>query len=110
MLKHLCATARTFYGELVDFMSRGPIVSAILEKDNAVEDFRTIIATNPADAAEGSIRKAYATLLAKMQFMVLIAMKCSYRRLRSILQEESSFSTQCSVLVFYLRLLVKPSK
>jgi nucleoside-diphosphate kinase len=43
-------------------MSRGPIVSAILEKENAVEDFRTLIgATNPADAAEGTIRKAYAT-------------------------------------------------
>ena len=54
--------ARPFYGELVEFMSRGPIVAAILEKDNAVEDFRTLIgATNPADAAEGTIRKAYAT-------------------------------------------------
>ena len=54
--------ARPFYGELVEFMSSGPIVAAILEKDNAVEDFRTLIgATNPADAAEGTIRKAYAT-------------------------------------------------
>lgn len=54
--------ARPFYGELVEFMSRGPIVAAILEKDNAVEDFRTLIgATNPADAAEGTIRKKYAT-------------------------------------------------
>lgn len=52
---------RPFYGELVDFMSSGPIVAAILEKDNAVEDFRTLIgATNPAEAAEGTIRKAYA--------------------------------------------------
>ncbi|MEC7781988.1 MAG: nucleoside-diphosphate kinase [Bacteroidota bacterium] len=52
---------RTFYGELVEFMSRGPIVAAILEKENAVEDFRTLIgATNPADAAEGTIRKMYA--------------------------------------------------
>lgn len=52
---------RPFYGELVEFMSRGPIVSAILEKDNAVEDFRTLIgATNPAEAAEGTIRKKYA--------------------------------------------------
>ena len=43
-------------------MTRGPIVAAILEKDNAVEDFRTLIgATNPAEAAEGTIRKAYAT-------------------------------------------------
>ncbi|MEC4114329.1 nucleoside-diphosphate kinase [Myroides pelagicus] len=52
---------RPFYGELVEFMSRGPIVAAILEKDNAVEDFRTLIgATNPAEAAEGTIRKKYA--------------------------------------------------
>jgi len=53
---------RPFYGELVAFMSRGPIVAAILEKDNAVEDFRVLIgATNPAEAAEGTIRKMYAT-------------------------------------------------
>jgi len=53
---------RPFYGELVEFMSRGPIVAAILEKDNAVEDFRALIGvTNPADAAEGTIRKKYAT-------------------------------------------------
>lgn len=52
---------RPFYGELVDFMSSGPIVAAILEKDNAVTDFRTLIgATNPADAAEGTIRAKYA--------------------------------------------------
>ena len=52
---------RPFYGELVEFMTSGPIVSAILEKDNAVDDFRTLIgATNPAEAAEGTIRKAYA--------------------------------------------------
>ena len=52
---------RPFYGELVDFMSSGPIVAAILEKDNAVEDYRTLIgATNPAEAADGTIRKLYA--------------------------------------------------
>ena len=52
---------RPFYGELVDFMSSGTIVAAILEKDNAVADFRTLIgATNPAQAAEGSIRKNFA--------------------------------------------------
>jgi nucleoside-diphosphate kinase len=52
---------RPFFGELVEFMSRGPIVAAILEKDNAVEDFRTLIgATNPEQAAEGTIRKKYA--------------------------------------------------
>lgn len=54
-------SARPFYGELVEFMSRGPIVAAILEKENAVEAFRNLIgATNPADAAEGTIRKKYA--------------------------------------------------
>ena len=53
---------RPFFGELVEFMTRGPIVSAILEKENAVEDFRTLIgATNPAEAAEGTIRKMFAT-------------------------------------------------
>ncbi len=53
---------RPFYGELVDFMSSGPIVAAILEKDNAVADFRKLIgATNPADAEAGTIRALYAT-------------------------------------------------
>lgn len=53
---------RPFYGELVEFMSSGPIVAAILEKDNAVADFRNLIgATNPADAAPGTIRAKYAT-------------------------------------------------
>lgn len=52
---------RPFYGELVSFMSSGPIIAAILEKDNAVEDFRTLIgSTNPAQAAEGTIRKMFA--------------------------------------------------
>ena len=52
---------RPFYGELVEFMTRGPIVAAILEKDNAIEDFRKLIgATNPAEAAEGTIRQKYA--------------------------------------------------
>src|SRR5690606_1886140 len=52
---------RPFYGELVNFMTSGPIVAAILEKDNAVEDLRGLIgATNPADAAEGTIRNKYA--------------------------------------------------
>ncbi len=54
-------SARPFYGELVSFMSSGPIYAAILEKDNAVEDFRNVIgATNPAEAAEGTIRNLYA--------------------------------------------------
>lgn len=56
---------RPFYGELVEFMSSGPIVAAILEKDNAVADFRTLIgATNPAEAAEGTIRKLFAESIA----------------------------------------------
>jgi nucleoside-diphosphate kinase len=54
--------ARPFYKDLCDYMSSGPIIAAILEKDNAVNDFRKLIgATNPADAAEGTIRKLYAT-------------------------------------------------
>ena len=53
--------ARPFYGELVEFMSSGSITAAILEKDNAVEDFRKLIgATNPAEAADGTIRKLFA--------------------------------------------------
>ncbi|MBW0165223.1 MAG: nucleoside-diphosphate kinase [Sediminibacterium sp. Gen4] len=52
---------RPFFGELVEFMSSGPIVAAILEKENAVADFRKLIgATNPAQAEEGTIRKLYA--------------------------------------------------
>jgi nucleoside-diphosphate kinase len=52
---------RPFYGELVDYMSSGPIYAAILEKDNAVADFRALIgATDPAEAAEGTIRKKFA--------------------------------------------------
>lgn len=53
---------RPFYGELVAFMSSGPIIAAILEKENAVAAFRELIgATNPALAAEGTIRKLFAT-------------------------------------------------
>lgn len=57
---------RPFFGELVEYMTRGPIVSAILEKENAVEDFRALIgATNPEDAAEGTIRKMFATSISE---------------------------------------------
>ncbi len=57
---------RPFYGELVEYMTSGPIVAAILEKENAVEDFRTLIgATNPEEAAEGTIRKKYATSISE---------------------------------------------
>lgn len=53
---------RPFYDSLVEFMSSGPIIAAILEKDNAVEDYRTLIgATNPAEAAEGTIREMCGT-------------------------------------------------
>ena len=53
---------RPFFGDLVKFMTEGPIIAAVLEKDNAVEDFRKLIgATNPANAAEGTIRKNFAT-------------------------------------------------
>lgn len=52
---------RPFYRELIEFMSSGPIVAAVLEKDDAVEDFRTLIgATNPAEAEPGTIRALYA--------------------------------------------------
>ena len=52
---------RPFYGELVEYMTSGPIVAAILEKDNAVEDFRNLIgSTDPSEAEEGTIRKKYA--------------------------------------------------
>jgi len=53
---------RPFYGELVEFMSSGNIIAAILEKDNAVAAYRTFIgATDPAKAEEGTIRKLFAT-------------------------------------------------
>ncbi len=52
---------RPFFRDLVTYMTRGPIVAAILEKENAVDDFRTLIgATNPAEAADGTIRKLFA--------------------------------------------------
>lgn len=55
---------RSFYGELVEFMSSGVLIAAILEKENAVLDFRTLIgATDPAKADEGTIRKLFATSL-----------------------------------------------
>ena len=57
---------RPFFGDLVEYMTRGPIVAAILEKDNAVEDFRTLIgATNPEDAADGTIRRLFATSISE---------------------------------------------
>ncbi len=56
--------ARPFYGELVEFMSRGPILAAILEKDNAVADFRKLIgATDPVKADKGTIRQLFAASL-----------------------------------------------
>lgn len=57
---------RPFYQDLVNYMSSGPIVAAILEKDNAVADFRLLIgATDPSEAAEGTIRKDFAESKAK---------------------------------------------
>lgn len=57
---------RPFYGELVEYMSSGPIVAAILEKNNAVEDFRILIgATDPAQAEPGTIRSEFAESKAK---------------------------------------------
>lgn len=56
---------RPFYGELVDYMSSGPIVAAVLQKDNAVADFRTLIgATDPSKAEQGTIRKLFAKSIA----------------------------------------------
>lgn len=52
---------KPFYGDLVEFMSSGPIVAAILEKENAISDFRKLIgATNPANAEPGTVRALYA--------------------------------------------------
>tara|TARA_B100001063_G_C16654378_1_gene497660 strand:+ start:149 stop:571 length:423 start_codon:yes stop_codon:yes gene_type:complete len=52
---------RPFFADLVGYMTRGPIVAAVLEKDNAVDDFRALIgSTNPAEAAEGTIRNMFA--------------------------------------------------
>ena len=52
---------RSFFGELIAFMASGPIVAAVLEKENAVADFRALIgSTNPEEAAEGTIRKLFA--------------------------------------------------
>ncbi|MDZ4821838.1 MAG: nucleoside-diphosphate kinase [Flavobacteriales bacterium] len=56
---------RSFFGELVDYMTSGPIVAAILKKENAVESFRNLIgATDPQKAAEGTIRRMFATSIA----------------------------------------------
>ena len=55
---------KPFYDSLLEFMSSGPIVAAVLEKENAIDDYRELIgATNPENAAEGTIRKLYATNL-----------------------------------------------
>jgi nucleoside-diphosphate kinase len=57
--------ARPFYGELVAYMSSGPIVAAVLEKENAVADFRTLIgATDPSKAEAGTLRAKYAQSIA----------------------------------------------
>ena len=57
---------RPFFDDLVNFITRGPIVAAVLEKENAVSDFRTLIgSTNPAEAAEGTLRRLYATSMSE---------------------------------------------
>tara|TARA_Y100000589_G_scaffold49329_1_gene41123 strand:+ start:1071 stop:1466 length:396 start_codon:yes stop_codon:yes gene_type:complete len=57
---------KPFFKELIDYMSSGPIIAAILEKDNAVTEFRKLIgATNPRDAEEGTIRAIFAESLSK---------------------------------------------
>ncbi len=57
---------RPFFNDLVQYMTRGPVVAAILEKDNAVEDFRALIGTtNPEEAADGTIRKLFATSISE---------------------------------------------
>jgi nucleoside-diphosphate kinase len=62
---YLVHKERPFYAELVDYMSSGPIVAAVLEKDNAVADFRKLIgATDPSKAEEGTIRKLFAKSIA----------------------------------------------
>jgi nucleoside-diphosphate kinase len=57
---------RPFFNDLVEFMTSGPVLAAVLEKENAVQEYRKLIgATNPADAAEGTIRKAFGASLQK---------------------------------------------
>ena len=57
---------RPFFDDLINFITRGPIVAAVLEKENAVSDFRTLIgSTNPAEAAEGTLRRLYATSMSE---------------------------------------------
>ena len=81
---------RPFYKDLCNYMSSGAIIAAILEKENAVEDFRTLIgATNPANAAEGTIVKSSLNPLKPMPFTVLTRMKMQ-------LLKEASSSTNTS--------------
>ena len=57
---------RPFFDDLIKFMTRGPLVAAVIEKDNAVSDFRTLIgSTNPVEAADGTIRKLFATSISE---------------------------------------------
>ena len=75
----------------------GDIVAAILEKDNAVEDFRKLIgATNPAEAAPGTIRARFAKILAKMPYTAVIVMKMLLSSLHSTLLE-LKFSSKISL-------------
>ena len=84
---------RPFYGSLVNFMSSGPIVAAILEKENAVEDYRKLIgATNPANAVDGTIRKLFAISMGKMPFMVPTVTKTQLLNLISFSRKPKGFN------------------
>ena len=80
---------RPFYGELVEYITSAPIVAAILEKGNAVEDFRTLIGnTDPQKAAEGQSARCSQRASRQMRFMVLIVMKMQLLKVASSFQEE----------------------
>ena len=62
--------SKPFYNSLIDFMSSGPVVTAILEKEKAVEEFRKLLgATNPAEAGEGTIRRKYSETIERLDYL-----------------------------------------
>ena len=86
---------RPFFGELVEYMTRGPIVAAILEKDNAVEDFRTLIgATNLQKLQKELSVKCLQFLLVRMLFMVVIVMKMLLLKVLPFLWKRTILSIQ----------------
>ena len=86
---------RPFFNDLTSYMSRSPIVAAVLEKDNAVSDFRNLIGdTDPSTANEGTIRAKYAISKERILSMVLIVMKMQKLKLNFIsLGEKYYFNT-----------------